>query len=293
MNLIQQVNDLKRLGENLILIADKRSDGLYYINSWMGLSNTLNKLKDFSFLNEQVDEIFKIDDNVNIRINEWTTKAETYKKLSDKIETLKKSIESCVKLIDEYTNDDYEITEGKGLLNVKMPNNINMKKMSIICSDLDKVFNQCPFLEDEVKFIGVEKGSVYFVLATTIVSITVIGTLLKTALDVQRKFYLNEMMKNKLETMEGLTDSIKLIKEQLDNEVKEYCKQRAMQIEENKNLGNEEMERLVLSIKTLSKLIGEGVQMQYVLYENQKDSELTFPKSQDYENLFESIKMLK
>lgn len=132
----------------------------------------------------------------------------------------------------------------------------------------------------------------FFIFVTTIASISMLGKILNAALDVQRKHYQNKMFKNKLETMENIAGAYGQIIKQLDNEVKEYCKAKASEIEESKDLSHEETERLALTIKTLSALIGQGVQMQNMLDGTQEKTDVNFPKPEDFQSLIEGIKML-
>lgn len=292
MNLIQHASDLKELNKKLNLKSDKTTDSKYIIRNWLEMSNTLNKLLEVNFLSDQVKNIFSIDDNMNIRINDWVTTPQTHQLLSYKLETLRISIDACIKLISEYTDEVSDITEGNGFLNTRMPDAINMKKMSKICDDLDKVFNQCPLIKDEIKFIGVEKGSVYFVFLTTLLSITMVGKILNAALDVQRRYYQNEMMKIKLETMRNIGDVGKQIIENLEIEIKAFSREKALEIEEAQNLDPEDVERLTLSIRTLSSLIGQGVQMQCALYGEQEASNISFPSTEEFKNLIDGLKLL-
>lgn len=293
MNLIEVSNRLQYLKSKLNLSSERRNDSTYNIYNWMEFSNSLNLLKDFRFLESQVDTIFSIDDNINIRNIDWIAKAETYKNMIVSIKALIESIDSCVKLIDEYTSGSTEIDKNSRLLNVKMPNIIDMKSMSNICDDIDIVFSQCPLIKDEVKFIGVEKGSIYFLFTTALPSVIAIGLILKAALDVQKKHYQNQMVKSKLETMKDIEGLNKTIIKKLDDEVEEYCKTKAMEIEGAADLDKEEQTRLILSIKTLNELIGKGVQMQCSLSEGEDDSAMSFPKIEEFTQLLETMKLIE
>ncbi|NBI08229.1 hypothetical protein [Senegalia massiliensis] len=292
MNLIEQSLHLNVIKEKLDVKTEKTKEGKIVIINWIEVSNALNKLLDFDFLRKQAKEIFQIDDIINIRIDRWITDAKTHKLLIEKIGSLKKSIEACIGLIEEYTKEDFKVSEGKGLVHTRMPDDIDMKKMSKITSNLDKVFNQCPLINDKVKFMGVEKGSVYFVFGASILTISVLGKLLNAALDVQRKYYQNQMLKNKLETMDNISDTIEPIIEELENEVKEYSREKANAIDESGKLEPENIERLSLSIKILSELIGQGVEMQCSLYGEQENMDISFPLKKDFKNLLETTKMI-
>jgi len=293
MNLMEKVNELKKLNKDLRLNAVKQADGYYRINDWMKTSDALNRLLEHDFIKDKVEKIFNVDNVIYIRTNTWITPGKTYEKLEREIEILSESIDSCIKLLEEYVVGSYEIPEGNGILSVRMPDILDMNKLSNICEELDKVFNQCPLIKDEVKFVGVEKGSVHFIFVTSLISITIVGKMLNVALDVQRKYYLNKMLKIKLETMEKFKEATDPLIKELENEVKRYCEERAKQIEESKNLENEDLKRLAFSIQTLSTLIDQGVQIQCVLYEGQVDSDLTFPTKDDYKSLINTVKLLK
>lgn len=294
MNLIEVAQNLRILKSKLNLGVEKRNDNTTCrIYNWLEFSNTLNLLKDFSFLEDQVNYIFSIDDNINIRNFEWIAKIETYNKMTYGIDTLKKSIDSCIKLIEEYTSEGAKIPEDSRLLNVKLPSTIDMKNMSNICHDLDFIFDQCPLINSEVKFIGVEKGSVYFLFTTALPSIVAIGWILNAALDVQRKYNQNQMIKRKLETMNDIADSTKEIIKLLDDEVQEYCKVKAFEIEGSASLNTEEKTRLILSIKTLNELIGQGVQMQCSLCEGEDSDVASFPKPEEFKSLLETMKLIE
>lgn len=296
MNLTHQYCELKEIYSDLNLNAAKRNDNNYQINGWMNISNNLNTLMEFKYLKKQVKDIFSIDDNINIRNDTWIAIPKTYNELTRKLETLKKSIESCIILIESYIYKPIDIPEDKGLLTITMPNNLDMNKMANLCNGLDKVFNQCSLIKDEVKFISVERGSVLFLFITTTASIKVIGTLLNVALDVQRNYYENQITKAKLETMSDIKDSVSKIIKKLDDEVEEYARQKASDMEEAQGLDNEQINRLTLSISTLSSLIRQGVQMQCTLAESAKMDEvtdITFPSLEEFKAATEGVKMLK
>lgn len=293
MNLIEVRDDLLRSFDNVELMTEKRNDNNIKISKWMNMSNILHSLKKYSFLEEQVDEIFSIDETINIRKDTWIATPDTYNKLVIEIGKLTTAISSCINLISEHVGEEPHIAENSRLLNVKMPDSIDMKKMSSICNDIDIVFEQCPLIKDEVKFVGVEKGSVYFLFTTAVPSVIAIGLILNVALDVQKKYYHNQMVKSKLETMKDVEESTQTIIKKLDDEVEEYCKIKAREVEGAANLKPEEQTRLILSIKTLHELIGKGVQMQCLLCEGESDPAISFPKVEEFTKLLETIKLIE
>lgn len=298
MNLIEISSNLKQLLNKLAI--SKRDLGPnndnYEITDWMVVSNSLHSLSNYSFFKDQIQYIFTTNDLVYVRSDRWLVSKATFGVLSNRINTLKESIKSCISLIDEYTSKVYEIPENSGLINVKMPDKIDMVKMSDICNDIDIVFAQCPLIKDEVKFIGVEKGSVFFVFVTAVTSVKTIGMILNIALDLQKKYFQNQILKNKLETMISIKDFVEKAKKELDDEVKEYCKEKVLGLDESKNLDPEEQTRFIISIETLSDLINKGVQMECTLSEGEEgesDVVSLFPKLEDFKNIIEATKLIE
>lgn len=265
----------------------------YEISSWISVSDTLLELKELKLYSNEIEEIFKLNNVINFRTNIVSLDSGTYNIFIKNIERMKIAMYGSIELLK---SQDYGvfIDVNQASIDISIPETISIKQLSDMCDEFDKIFSLCPIIDEEVKFVGTEKGSILVLFLVSTHCAKIVGQLVNAALDIQRKIYQNKMFKVKLQTMEGLGDAINNIIKNFDKEAQDLRLDVSKKLAEQneRNLKPEDLTRLSNTIKMLEGLIEKGVQMQCTLAEGQEIKEIQFPKPEEYKALIEGIKMI-
>lgn len=284
-------------------VSDTSSGGNNYkvINNWYTISTALYKLNEYSFIGNSIQDIFDLGAAFQSSSKTISIHISKYNDFLTKFDIVKAK---CEAIIDSNSYDD-DISN----LYIKLPNNLNdLTNLSDIAKDLDTAFNKCPILNEKIgalSFKKVEEGSSWLVLAigATIVSgakvLDWIANYIKSCNEIR--------IQNR--TIKGL-DLDNILKEmEIDEKLQKQYKEKITTAEESKirslcinkfeqigvaegEISPEDQSRIVHSMKTLSDLLDNGVEI-YPSLSSDEEIKKNFPKQEEFRLIEESQKLLE
>lgn len=221
-----------------------------------------------------------------------------YHKVNSFVTTLKSLIQKVQTIID--LGDSMGFEEFNSGFDIKIPPNLTLKEVGNCIADIDKVLNQCPYLNSEgesIQFKNVDVGSTWLTFLTVCTGSTIILANLAKIVDVCVKIashivtvksqitqYKTLNLQNEL--IEGLISTQNTIQDAL---VEKYCQELQSSIS---SLDPEENGRLTLTLDILSDWMSKGMEIHSAIENTQEVKDL-FPTGESQTLLLKQIELLK
>lgn len=178
-----QINDLLKLEST----SQKIGNETYYsIKNWDILSECLHDLSNFSFLKNELNNIYNIGINMRVVDKTVSLSSDQNNIFTTNFSKIVLKCEAVLDFLDSVAQDD--VPES---INIKLPTTVNnLASLTSIVKDLNIVFSQCPLLKDYgvIKFEGVDVGSSWIRLTTSaLAAVTIIANMANQCLDVRKK----------------------------------------------------------------------------------------------------------
>jgi len=258
-------------------IFGRDNDDIYIIEDWGKELELLRLMQQIPFLKNNVESILdmgtylKLEDRLHISIKDYPTFNKEYEQLRER----------CSAVIDML--DSYDESDENELL-IKLPTITNLSDLGDIIHNFNRAITQCPLFDStmELKFKRLETGSDWIIIipaAAVSVSIAMlnISKFLKISAETRKIHHETEGVKldnirkwddilNKTKIKEAERKEIReAILRTAQKEGMEFLRkdllERGKEINPGKVLINEEVERLVLSFKTMWELFARGLEV--------------------------------
>lgn len=281
---------------SLLKLSVSDSGAFKQVNNWFQISEALYKLNEFSFVGDSVKKIFNLGppyqsccETISIPNGNYNVFLSLFNQL----------ISKCEAIIEfSYEEDD------ESDLHIKLPDRLDdLVDLSNLIKDLDTSFNKCPLLSEKigkVSFNKVEEGSNWLVVTIAAGSKVLewIANYIKSCNEIRIQ---NRTIKEKnldiiLKKMKVTEEQQKQFKKNYDEaeneEIKSLCIKnfKKLNLSDNK-INPEDENRIVHSMKTLSNLLDDGIEI-YPSSSVEDDIKNIFPNKEETKLLEEPQKLL-
>lgn len=290
-----QILKLKEANDLLNLNAVESRDGSSFtIKNAINLSVGINIIETFDYLNPELNTVKNLGILNNLVSDMITVNRNTYDSISNAIQALRKKIILNLNLLDStiVKVDDFTIC-------IKLIEHASLEKLGNELKQIDKIITQAIThvkISSTYEFLTFDIGSSWiYITVSSMLALNLIGSLVWAACVIRKKWLEGTYLEKLIEQMNVKNESLKDIQEankkQLDNLLKIEAK-KIMQDFDLDNTDNEYENRLIYSIKELSQLINDGVQIQPSLLV-QEDSKNLFPDYEKLDSIESKIKLLE
>lgn len=281
MNFIEYYNEINEalptLSFNTKYLSNNETYN-YEATDLKKLRRSINIIEHIPYIQSEIDEIKK----------SWlfTSSSDTAKltfSQNNAVENPLKSITFKLDFIQQLAQSS-KMFGNKDVLLIKIPEINSFDNLSKYATDFKKAI-EIPIVDSnsgDVKILSADEGSIIFYVSVgTGVAMTLIGRICWAAAVMKRKRAEANIFEQHAKTLELKNDALKSLVDAQKIQLKNILDAEAQQIANNTydNKDPETIERLKLSINTVSELIDKGVQ---ILPANNDEMQKTFP---DYKNL--------
>lgn len=253
------------------------------IKNVRSFTSALKLLDDLKYLNPELDEVKDIGFFDNVSSNAITVSSEEFNIIQQKVNRLKSKIQQNIAILKNTI-----IKTDENTLCIKVVEHDSLKDLGTELELLDKIIMQVishKKINGTYKFSSFDIGSswIYIAVGSALV-LKLLAALVWSACVIRKKFLEGNLLEEKLKSLEIKNDSLKDIREANKKQLELLLKTEAQNIMHDfdlENTDNEYENRLIYSIRELSKLINEGAQVQPSLLVPEEAKNL-FP---DYKNL--------
>lgn len=293
-----KIKELKVLLKNVISDMTYKYEEVKQGNSMIAVfsnldqyRNGINILESSGLFKNEIDRLRKSSifttgkDFININQSEG-------RKLRLEVDELTRIVQSVSKSISEIGGE----TEQESV-SIKLPDVRDFKDLSEVSSDFHKILSQSIINEHiggQIRIDNVENGSIWLdIYLGSSAAVSLVGGLTWAASVIYKKINEGRIIEEHVKSLKIKNDSIKEIqtkqKEALDLMIDAEAKNLYNENFEGDN--NEQIERLKLSIKMLSYLIGKGAEIHPALNQPESVKNL-FPETKNLELIESKIKKL-
>lgn len=242
-------------------LSANRSGDNYYLENVLEFQTAIQELEKLNLFPNQISiiknsAIFRrFEDSFAVHHSAWS-------EIASQIVNLKNTVASLLHALDNTSELDNE-----NVISIKLPHIHNFNDLEKIANDLNKAIS-IPIAEEEiggsVKIQGVDSGSIWFyIILGTPAAVSLIAGLAWAATVVFKKWQeglaFREYVKNLKLQNEHSQALVAAQREQVNLLVTEQAK--IVQEKNFKKKDSEQLERIKLSINTMSELIGKGFEI--------------------------------
>lgn len=257
---------------------------LYRFTNLEEFRKSIQNLSDISFL---MPELKKVKATSLYRDNrdELMVSNKENNIIEDSSTLISNQIVGVVKFIDELTKDDQE-----HLIYIRLPEFSSIDEFISTLSEVKKAV-EIPSLEigGEAKILNCESGSIWVtILLGSLVSVRLIGKLVKIATDANLEIQKANIFKNYAGNLKLQNDILEQFKEAQDELLKNLIGKGAKEISDNEfqDKDNERIERLKLAIKSISSLLEKGAKF-LPSFKSSDEIKQLYPKPEDEIDMIE------
>jgi hypothetical protein len=286
--------------ESLLHIDSKEvtSNNTTYItiNNWGVIHDALLKLAKYQFIYDDVEQLLQLGPHFNSSSIALTVDRSNYTFFKQKHTIISSKIITSIKLLNEFSGE-----ESENQLNVKLPDNLSLKDMASMISDLDFVFGKCHFFvelndKNSINVIRVDSGSIWLILAVASAVVVLIGQIVKVAFGISEQYLKQQEFKQRLRVFKKGASFIEEIdrefKQKISDEIREKADKIVSENMPDSENRNEEINSLYFGIEKLADLMFRGVEI-YASLEAPKEVTELFPKQEETLTLAKEILKLK
>ena len=227
------------------------------------ISEAMDTLSQFSYLNPELKDAFDIDSLQNVKSSFITVSDGTYSVINSKIANLKSKIQQSLKVLKETVVEQTELT-----ISIKLKEYASLKDIASELTVLDTIINQVITNKDidgSYTFSSFDIGSSWInITVGTAVVMQLLASLTWSACVFRKKWYEGSLLKEKVKQLSIKSDTLSDIETALKSEINQLAVAEAKNIIAEHKLDesdNEYQKRLEHSIVELSKLILDGVEV--------------------------------
>jgi hypothetical protein len=258
------------------------------ISNWNTVYASLCELNSYSFLTPMVQEIFKLGIQYESYTSTIRIDANAFNQFNARYKPLISVLNSVNEMLDEFFGAD-SIDQ----INVKLPDNIDLTALSEMIKDIDFIFNKAQAVRKfndnkDVTIKRIDSGSIWLILSISAGAVTLIGKLVKMALNIKEQQVENEIAVQRLRVAKSGANIIEQIEKELKEKLIEDCHTQAENFAQDNNceLNYEEQSSLSKATERLASLLFKGIEI-YASLEAPKEVALEFPKQEVVERLTE------
>lgn len=275
--------------------AASRGSGNITISNFQRVIDSVNNMKDFKFLETELEKLKQIDDIYYNKSSEDIVIVDnvTYNAFNEIITLIKLKCSTAINIIDESIPDQNENS-----ISVKLPNYNDLSDLSVFFSELDKALRQSlvnDVINGKVELQNFDSGSYWVeIIIGGGVALNFVAGLTWTAAVIRKKFLEGELLKKKVESMGIKNEALEEISDALSKELEIMVDTESKQLLDNQqiNYDPEFLGRVKFSVKTLAKLIYEGTEIHHSLSAPEEVKNL-FPDFTKIEAIQSTIKQIE
>lgn len=267
-----------------------------YVENWNAAKLAFTKLKNVSLFGDVILKIVECVDENLMKKDSFKMDNDIYNSFIKHIENLLTKMEGIIEFLENMGLDHKQSG-----FDIKMPPTDDFNEFAKIIDTLQKIFNQCPYLNVEgesIKIDSVDIGSVWLKFAVVATSSTVLLSNLATLTDKCVKIRAHYATTKQIEETYR---QMKLGNDLLENVVKANEKAYELMIDKsidelkdeipNVELKDDDETRLQFAIDNIVKLMDKGMEI-YASIDAPPEIKDIFPMEDDMESLVEPIKLL-
>lgn len=289
------------LEENYVLLTWKYEEARdpgkthigYKLKEYIPAIGAVLNLKDFEFLQTEINKLLEIRSIFNARLPEIIVSINDFNNFNNLLISMKEKISAVITAFNQVLPKQEE-TE----INVKLPPLTTLKEMRKYLEKLDKHINQVIVndkIEGEIEVKGVEAGSIWLSISLkTLAAVKLIGVLASVALNIRKQYYESELMREIVRAQKIKNDNSQAIKnciEEILSDVRETKAKEALENAGIQDYDNDYLERVKGTIKVFTDLINNGAQIQPAISANE-ETKKCFPDREDLKSIEASVRLL-
>ncbi|MDN3580677.1 hypothetical protein [Mucilaginibacter flavus] len=257
----------------------------FSVDNLINIRKGINNIAKTNLFKSQLKE-FKTLPIYASTLDTLTISNNEYSIFSSTLEALKKGIKNLTESVDQAL----PINESENLLSIKLPNDLNFESLGKIIDLLKKSFSiPLAEIDDSIKIEAFESGSFWIdILVHSREAIELIGAITWAGAFIYKKRLEGKIHEKYIETLNIKNDALKAIQEGTRAQIDILIEVEAQNIQTNYYNGDdhERLERLKLSIKSMSELVEKGTEVHPNLLASETTNSI-FPSFKNL-NLIES-----
>jgi hypothetical protein len=280
MRLREVLSIVQELKEEIVFPFFQLSNGKMRVNNYKQCIAKIDKLDKIGLIDDEMERLRELEfvyhDKSSSSFIDVDT--ETLKELRDIERLINKKIEAII--------DVSKIslpTEKAESIDVKLPEFKTLSEASKFFNDLNKALEIAVVNKDingKVELQNFESGSLWVsIYLGTSTAVSLIGSLVKTALNLKGKYYETEKLKSAARSMDVVLDMQEKLLEAIDKELENAYKTQATELLAQSPIQDDSPEfttKFVHVVSTFADLIYRGAEIHASLTASKEDRE-TFP----------------
>lgn len=286
-NSIEVIKEIKGVRTN-------QGNDEYKIEGWTNIKRVLDTLYSIECLQGDIQEIYSRVPTHFLYQSEILYNGDRYNQFIGRVSILRYSM---ITIIDLYESFGYEQTENN--LEIKIPEGLDLEKLTEFSSDLNLIIQQCPFIKRESglgKVLQTDIGSVWLVLAGSAAFLASVGYLVSVVVKAKADLLAirqGETLFNEMEVKaETLVEVKRVFDMQRDIIMERYISELTDKTGIELNDG-EEKAKAEKCIEKLDKWMSKGMQI-YAAIDTPREIQVLFPEQPELKNLLgDAIKLIE
>lgn len=287
IEMLNKIIEAESILNNVKLDVSSSSSGAIYKNdNWQEILKAFNTLYELKIFDKYVQPFLKNEVLSKYANNSIYINANTYKEFKMILSDIELSIYSIKRYL-EINLIANSITDDEVLLDIDIPVNVDLEKLSKICKDLSRLFDACPLFADEVKFKGVEKGSIILFVSTSAITAAAIGSIVKVAYDILMQHQNYKLTLKTIESLDGVSNYNTVIQDAIKKQLDLIVKKDTEKLK-TESMESEDYTRLTESVNICKDLLESGIKIECSLLGSANSSvQSQFLTTEEYKKIIE------
>lgn len=256
----------------------------FKIDNWGLVKSAIDNLYAINSLRDRLDELYEVVPTVYKYASYIYFDSSNLTIFQKRFWILNNSVKTIIELYESMGFDRTEFD-----LEIKIPDNLELKKLKEMISDLDFVLNHCPIIEkgsNTSNIIKTDVGSIWLVLAGSATFLTSVGYLINVAIKAKADLVSIRQMDEMTREMEIKTSIAQELNDILDKKRKlvtaKYVDE--LKLMTNKELDNDEEGRVAKALEKLEGLISDGLKI-YAAIDTPREIQVLFPQQPELKSI--------
>jgi len=203
-------------------------------------------------------------------------------------------VQAAIAIVDSMVSDEGELT-----VNVKLPEKLDLKGVSGVINEFDKILDQVfsdKKIDCKYSFSGFDVGTDWVAISlSSIIGVNIVGSLVWAATVIRKKIIEGNILQKNAEALKIKNESLQDIKEANKKMLDLLTRAEAENLANKHGLSqddNEYTQRIIVSIRKLAELIMEGAEVHPALLAPEESKNL-FPDFKMLDQVQSDTKQLK